>query len=820
MRLLRYLAILAGVVLLGLSVVTGVQSNRSRSADSLDARLDLLAKQQVRTIESTLERSSAVILQLANAPSFLRFAEAAGSTNRKVNRQIRPVVESQAALAYIREIVPRGLGAASFVDVDGREVARVVDGRHVPPDELERDVSASPPLEGIADLAPSEVLHTRPYVSSTGAWVFSTATRVVDGSGNPAGVVQFELELDSFRGATIGGGLSWVILDGTTGRIIVDSDRPLPSGSADLASYSAQHPQAELLAQQREFGVASVGDQRIGLERVRSARGNENKWVVAVASPHVDAGLAGAFGPMQIALVSAALLMMALGGLSLRAYQRYLRLVAVTDPLTGLANRALLRERLREAVSDGREEGQLSAVALIDLDRFKEVNDNLGRDQGDAVLREVGARLQQAVRPGDTVARLGGDEFALVIPALESIGEADVRIQQVRGKLAAPLVLDGVPLQIDASIGIAVAPLHGDDAEQLLRRADIAMYLAKREQLPFSVYDGTDEDVNPRRLAMVPELRAAIENGDIEVHFQPKVQLSTGAVHGVEALARWNHPEFGRVPPMEFVALAEETGLIRELTADILRQSLAHCRSWRNVGIELPVAVNLSMRNLFDEEFILSIGQRLERSGVPPALLEFEITESAVMSDTDKALEAIGRLRELGVGISLDDFGTGHSSLAHLQRLPVDQLKIDRSFVVNMANNEKDAFIVRSTVTLGKDLGLRIVAEGVEDDLSAGLLEKLGCDFAQGRLISDALPSDELIRWLLGHADEEDAVSVAARSGVSGHAQPQAGSSEPESEPEPEVGTPGEEPVVPTESAAEAVPAFAAASQEHDEAAA
>ena len=180
MRLLRYLAILAGVVLLGLSVVTGVQSNRSRSADSLDARLDLLAKQQVRTIESTLERSSAVILQLANAPSFLRFAEAAGSTNRKVNRQIRPVVESQAALAYIREIVPRGLGAASFVDVDGREVARVVDGRQVPPDELERDVSASPPLEGIADLAPSEVLHTRPYVSSTGAWVFSTATRVVD----------------------------------------------------------------------------------------------------------------------------------------------------------------------------------------------------------------------------------------------------------------------------------------------------------------------------------------------------------------------------------------------------------------------------------------------------------------------------------------------------------------------------------------------------------------------------------------------------------------------------------------------------------------
>ena len=308
------------------------------------------------------------------------------------------------------------------------------------------------------------------------------------------------------------------------------------------------------------------------------------------------AGLGGAFGPMQIALMSAALLMMALGGLSLRAYQKYLRRMAVTDPLTGLANRALLRERLRESIADGRERGLLSTVALIDLDRFKEVNDNLGHHQGDAVLREVGERLLQAARVGDTVARLGGDEFAMVMPGLESMSDADLIVQQVRNRLAAPLALDDVPLQLDASIGIAIAPLHGDDAEQLLRRADIAMYRAKREQLPFSVYDGTDEDVNPRRLAMVPALREAISAGEIELNFQPKVELASGGISGVEALARWSSRKFGRVSLVEFIDLAEETGLIRELTTYILEQSLAHSRSWMNAGVELPVAVNLSMR--------------------------------------------------------------------------------------------------------------------------------------------------------------------------------------------------------------------------------
>ena len=435
--------------------------------------------------------------------------------------------------------------------------------------------------------------------------------------------------------------------------------------------------------------------------------------------------------------------------------------MAVTDPLTGLANRALLRERLRESIIDGRERGLLSTVALIDLDRFKEVNDTLGQQQGDLVLREVGERLLQAARVGDTVARLGGDEFAVVMPGVESMSDVDLVVQQVRNRLAAPLVLGDVPLQIDASIGIAIAPLHGDDAEQLIRHPDIAMYRAKREKLPISVYDGTDEDANPRRLAMVPALREAIAAGEIELNFQPKVQLSTGEICGVEVLARWESPKFGRVSPEEFVELAEDTGLIRELTSNILDQSLVHTRSWLNAGLELPVAINLSVRNLFDDEFIQGVESRLERAGVPPSLVEFEITESTVMTDTDKALAAIGHLRAIGAGISLDDFGTGHSSLAHLQRMPVDHLTIDRSFVVNMAQNEKDAFIVRSTVTLGRDLGLKIVAEGVEDEMTAGLLERLGCDLIQGYFVSKPLSGPDLMDWLAAQRGKPDTEAQA-----------------------------------------------------------
>ncbi|MGI9658141.1 MAG: putative bifunctional diguanylate cyclase/phosphodiesterase, partial [Gaiellaceae bacterium] len=651
--------------------------------------------------------------------------------------------------------------AASFADLDGRALAQSTSEGQMSQEQLASDLSTTPWFQGMEELPPGSVLHTVPYANEHGEWVVSTATWILDGSGAPAGAVQFEISLDSLRRDSTGSGLSWVIMDGRSGRILVDSDRPIPSDTPDLVDYAAAHPLAVPLAQQRENGVATLGDQRVGLERVRERAGNENDWIVAVASPAVIAGLGGAFGPMQIALMSAALLMMALGGLSLRAYQKYLRRMAVTDPLTGLANRALLRERLRESIADGRERGLLSTVALIDLDRFKEVNDNLGHHQGDAVLREVGERLLQAARVGDTVARLGGDEFALVMPGLESMSDADLVVQQVRDKLSAPLILDEVPLQIDASIGIAIAPVHGDDAEQLLRRADIAMYRSKREKLPFSVYDGTDEDLNPRRLAMVPALRAAITSGEIELNFQPKVQLSTGEIRGVEALARWNSRKFGRVPPTEFIDLAEDTGLIRELTSYVLDQALAHTRSWLNAGVELPVAVNLSMRNLFDDDFIQSVESRLDRAGVPASLVEFEITESTVMTDTAKALDAIGRLRAIGAGISLDDFGTGHSSLAHLQRLPVDQLKIDRSFVVNMAQNEKDAFIVRSTVTLGRDLGLKIVAEGVEDELTAGLLERLGCDLVQGRFISGPLPAEELMEWLAKQLEESSNGTIA-----------------------------------------------------------
>ena len=588
MRSLRYLAILSGVILLMLSVITGIQANRARGTESLDARLDLVAKQRVRDVEHTFAMARTVMFQLASNASFSRFVDAAGSSAGKLNREIRPLLEVRSALSEVGQAFPGAFRASSFADLDGQELARSMREGQVPRSQLAPDVSRAPWFTGLRDLPPGTVLHTVPHANVVGEWVVSSATWVYDGSGEPAGVVSFELTLDSLRRESSSGGLSWVIMDGGSGRVLVDSDRPVPTNTPDLREYAAGHALAAPLAQQRENGVATLAGQRVGLERVRERAGNQNEWIVAVASPPVIAGLGGAFGPMQIALMSAALLMMALGGLSLRAYQKYLRRMAVTDPLTGLANRALLRERLRESIAEGRERGLLSTVALIDLDRFKEVNDNLGHHQGDAVLREVGERLLQAARVGDTVARLGGDEFALVMPNVESMSDADIVVQQIRNKLAAPLILDNVPLQIDSSIGIAIAPLHGADAEQLIRRADIAMYRAKREKLPFSVYDGTDDDVNPRRLAMVPALRAAIAEGEIELNFQPKVRLSTGEIRGVEVLARWNSSKFGRVSPEEFIELAEDTGLIRELTSDILDQSLVHTRTWLKRGCRAP----------------------------------------------------------------------------------------------------------------------------------------------------------------------------------------------------------------------------------------
>ena len=432
-----------------------------------------------------------------------------------------------------------------------------------------------------------------------------------------------------------------------------------------------------------------------------------------------------------------------------RRAEEVVRHQSLHDGLTGLPNRTLLADRVEQAVVAGRRDARMVGLLLLDLDDFKEVNDSLGHDAGDLVLREVAARIATALRGGDTIARLGGDEFAVLVPSLRAAEEAEFVARKILGALEGPLELAGLELHLRASLGIAVAPLHGDEMGVLLKSADVAMYRAKRSGGGHAVYDRAADASSLQYLAAVGELRRAIEDGQLVVHFQPKLALRTGKVAAVEALARWRHPVHGLLPPAMFIPLAERTGLVSPLTRAVLAAALPQVGRWRELGHDVRVAVNLSARTLHDPEFVPGVATMLAEHGVPPDRLMFEITENEVMSDAETATRSMTRLDELGVALTIDDFGTGYSSLAYLQRLPVGALKIDRSFVQDLTSDgERAGVIVRSTVELAHALGLEVVAEGVDSQETLERVRAHGCDFVQGDHICPALSADELTEWL------------------------------------------------------------------------
>jgi diguanylate cyclase (GGDEF)-like protein len=429
-------------------------------------------------------------------------------------------------------------------------------------------------------------------------------------------------------------------------------------------------------------------------------------------------------------------------------YQRRIKHQALSDALTGLPNRALLYDRTGQAMRQADRELVPAALALIDLDRFKEVNDTLGHHYGDQLLVQVGERLQAALRKVDTVARLGGDEFAVLLPRIETREGATTVARKLQAALEEPFVLEGLNLDVEASIGLAIYPDHGDDPEELLQRADIAMYTAKETHAGFVLFDPRQDQHSPRRLALLGELRRALEQRQLLLHYQPKVDAHTGQVLGVEALARWQHPEHGLVPPDEFIPLAERTGLITPLTHYVLDEALRQCREWQDIGHRLSVAVNVSARRLLDLAFPDEVADLLARHQVPAELLVVELTESTIMADPVHALDILTRLNTMGVQLSIDDFGTGYSSMAYLKHLPVHELKVDRSFVSQMLHASSDAVIVHSTIDLGRNLGLRVVAEGVENALTLQQLDLLGCHAVQGYHISRPVAPEDLISWL------------------------------------------------------------------------
>jgi len=420
---------------------------------------------------------------------------------------------------------------------------------------------------------------------------------------------------------------------------------------------------------------------------------------------------------------------------------------ALHDALTGLPNRILLHDRLTQALRTTAREQTPLALFLIDLDRFKEVNDTLGHEAGDMLLQRVAARLHDALRASDTVARLGGDEFAVLLPGAD-VAQATQTADKLLAALTEPLVVEGQRLAVGGSLGIALHPTDGADASALLRHADIAMYVAKRAGGGRAVYTPEMDHHTPRRLTLVSALRQAIADGHLRVHYQPMMDVTTGHVQVVEALVRWQHPELGLLPPDQFIPLAEGTGLIVPLTRWVLAEALRQVRAWQDAGLALGVAVNISARALHDPELPATIVGLLQAHALPPERLRVELTESAVMVDPAGAVDILTRLDALGVRIAIDDFGTGYSSLSYLTRLPIDAIKIDRSFVTDMTRDDDDATIVASTIGLGHSLGLRFVAEGVESGETWQALDALGCDAIQGFYISRALPADELTRWL------------------------------------------------------------------------
>ncbi|MGD9954802.1 MAG: putative bifunctional diguanylate cyclase/phosphodiesterase, partial [Candidatus Nanopelagicales bacterium] len=422
---------------------------------------------------------------------------------------------------------------------------------------------------------------------------------------------------------------------------------------------------------------------------------------------------------------------------------------ALHDALTNLPNRVFLETRATAALDEARQSGDAVALFLLDLDRFKEVNDTLGHPAGDALLEVVARRLIGAVRPGDIVSRLGGDEFAVLLTDVEHATDAVEVAGRVRSALSEPVRLEGVLMDVDVSIGIAISPLHGQDFEQLMRRADVAMYVAKGEGTGVEVYDAARDPNSPARLGTVSALREGIEQNQLELHYQPKVSLRDGTVVGVEALVRWQHPDRGIVPPDEFIPLAERTGLVHQVTAYVLREGLGQAREWWDLGLHVPVAVNVSMRDLHETDLAGLVVAELDRHGLPPEAVVLEVTESVLVLDAARAVATLRELREIGVCASLDDFGTGYSSLLLLEQLPVDEVKIDRSFVRRLDEEGGDPAMVRSIVDFAHGLGLSVVAEGLETSHAWRLLREFGCDVAQGYRISRPMPSDQATQWLV-----------------------------------------------------------------------
>jgi diguanylate cyclase (GGDEF)-like protein/PAS domain S-box-containing protein len=426
-----------------------------------------------------------------------------------------------------------------------------------------------------------------------------------------------------------------------------------------------------------------------------------------------------------------------------------LRHQAMHDALTGLPNRTLLFDRVEEAIDKARHDSASLALLVMDLDRFKEVNDTFGHHFGDMLLKQVAFRISNQLNASQTVARLGGDEFAVLLPVSGDASEVAGVSRRILNTLQQPFIVENQVLEVGASIGIAMFPEHGTDARTLLRRSDVAMYAAKQAQSGYVFHREDAENRSPDHLSLVVEMRHALERNEFKLYYQPKLHLKSGLVTRAEVLIRWQHPTRGLLPPSVFVPIAERTGLIRSITDWLLDKALEQVRTWQDAGAPLHIAVNISAKSLQEQTLPSKINALLEKWKVDPRFLKIEITESSIMADPAHALAIMSMLQSLGVRLSVDDFGTGYSSLTHLRLLPIDEIKVDKSFVIGMTSSEADVAIVRTVIDLAHNLGKQVCAEGVEDEATWRMLHDLGCDLAQGFWISQPMFGEELMDWLV-----------------------------------------------------------------------
>src|SRR5437016_3670317 len=420
------------------------------------------------------------------------------------------------------------------------------------------------------------------------------------------------------------------------------------------------------------------------------------------------------------------------------------------DGLTDLPNRMMLFDRLDAALNTAREQNAIVALLLMDLDRFKEVNDTFGHHFGDGLLKQVAFRLRNQLHESDTVARLGGDEFAVVLTAAAAADANAVAAtaRRILNTLQQPFVVEGQVLEVGGSIGIALYPDHGGDARTLMRRADVAMYTAKQDNAGYTFHNQEQERRSPDELSLVVELRSAMRRNELDLHYQPKRHLRSGLMTRAEVLVRWQHPERGLLLPVSFIPIAERTGLIKPMTEWILDHALGQMRAWHDTGAPVHLAVNVSAKSLQEQTLPTRVQALLDKWKIDPRFLKIEITESSIMADPAHALAIMSMLQSMGVRLSVDDFGTGYSSLTHLRELPIDEIKIDKSFVIGMSTSDADAAIVRTVIDLAHNLGKQVCAEGVEDPDTLRRLKDMGCDLAQGYWISRPAKAEDFMQWL------------------------------------------------------------------------